>query len=100
MTMCKAAFQLVYIVFHACSKLNLMFVLGELDPQFANVSNNSPIPTYPEVNPYRWSILVDAVIVNNSAMVPTSSIAGAPSNKAVAMIDSGSSYSYVFSVVF
>jgi saccharopepsin len=40
------------------------------------------------------------VIVNNTITVPESSVADAPSNKAVALIDSGASYSYVFSVPF
>jgi hypothetical protein len=35
------------------------------------------------------------VIVNNTILVPTSTVAGAPINKAVALIDSGASYSYV-----
>jgi len=72
-----------------------VFSIGEVEPQFANVSNNLPIPTYPDENPSRWSVLIDAVIVNDTITVPTSSVAGAPSNKAVALIDSGCSYSYV-----
>ena len=49
-------------------------------------------------SPSRWNVLIDAVIVNNTILVPSSSVDGAPSNKAVALIDSGASYSYVFSV--
>jgi hypothetical protein len=45
-------------------------------------------------------VLIDAVITNNTIIVPSSSVDGAPSNKAVAMIDSGASYSYVFSAAF
>ncbi|KAF8812440.1 aspartic peptidase A1 [Phlegmacium glaucopus] len=67
-----------------------------VEPQFANISNNAPIPTWPIHSPFRWNILIDAVIVNNNITVPTSSVDGAPSNKAVALIDSGASYSYVY----
>jgi saccharopepsin len=71
------------------------FSIGEVEPQFANISNNAPISTWPVRSPFRWNILIDAVIVNNNITVPTSSVDGAPSNKAVALIDSGASYSYV-----
>jgi len=71
------------------------FSIGEYEPQFANVSNSPQISTWPENSPSRWTVLIDAVIVNNSITVPSSSVDGAPSNKAVALIDSGASYSYV-----
>ena len=73
---------------------------GEYDSQFANIANNAPIPTWPVQSPVRWNVLIDAVIVNNTITVPTSSVDDAPSNKAVALIDTGSSYSCVFSVDF
>ena len=65
--------------------------LGQIEPQFANVSNSPSISTWPVVEPTRWSILIDAMITNNTITVPTSTVSGAPSNKAVALIDSGSS---------
>jgi hypothetical protein len=71
------------------------FSIGEFEPDFANVSNNAPISTWPITSPHRWNVLIDAVIVNNTITVPTTSVVGAPNNKAVALIDSGASYSYI-----
>jgi hypothetical protein len=65
---------------------------GELEPKYAHVSGNEPIPTWPISNPYRWNLLLDAVIVNDTITVPTTKVVGAPSNKAVVLMDSGSSY--------
>jgi len=70
------------------------FSIGELEPQYAHITGNAPISTWPIRNPYRWNLLLDAVIVNNSITVPTTKVVGAPSNKAVVLMDSGSSYTY------
>lgn len=67
-------------------------ILGEVEPEYSQVIGSNMIPTWPISNPYRWNVLVDAIIVNDSIVVPTTALAGAPSNKAVALIDSGSSY--------
>jgi hypothetical protein len=80
--------------------LDFNVCVGEYEPQFAHVSNSERIPTWPVTSPSRWNVLVDAVIINNTIMVPSSSVDGVPYNKAVALIDSGASYSYVFSVAF
>jgi hypothetical protein len=68
---------------------------GELDPAYTAISGNEHIPTWPINNPYRWNLLLDAVIVNETITVPTTKVTGAPSNKAVVLMDSGSSYTYV-----
>lgn len=71
------------------------FSIGEYDPAYSSVSGNEKISTWPITNPYRWNVLIDAVIVNETAItVPTTNVVGAPSNKAVALMDSGSSYTY------
>jgi saccharopepsin len=70
------------------------FSIGELEPKYAHVSGNERIPTWPISNPYRWNLLLDAVIVNDTITVPTTNVVGAPSNKAVVLMDSGSSYTY------
>lgn len=82
------------------SQARYKLCLGEFEPAFANVSNNAPISTWPVTSPRRWNVLIDAVIANNTITVPTTSVVGAPTNKAVALIDSGASYSSVFSVDF
>ena len=66
--------------------------LGETEPEYANVIGSNRISTWPIKNPYRWNVLIDAVIVNTSVVVPSTKVSGAPSNKAVALMDSGSSY--------
>jgi len=65
---------------------------GEVDKKYAQVVGSNHIPTWPIRNPYRWNVLVDAVIANGSIIVPKSRVVGAPSNKAVTLMDSGTSY--------
>jgi len=57
--------------------------------------NQTAIPTWPPRSPSRWNVLLDAVIVGDRIIVPSdTSVPGAPSNKAVVLMDSGSSYTY------
>ncbi|KJA24479.1 hypothetical protein HYPSUDRAFT_38499 [Hypholoma sublateritium FD-334 SS-4] len=70
------------------------FAIGELEPEYEAISGNEHIPTWPINNPYRWNLLLDALIVNDTITVPTTKVVGAPSNKAVILMDSGSSYTY------
>ncbi|KAI0053640.1 acid protease [Auriscalpium vulgare] len=70
------------------------FLVGETDPQYAAVNDTTPIPTFPLVNPNRWNILLDAVIVGSTVVPVTSVVPNAPTNKAVVLLDSGTSYSY------
>jgi len=85
-------------LFMCWTVLTLTFESGELEPQYAHVSGNERIPTWPLTNPYRWNVLLDAVIVNSTITVPTTKVVGAPSNKAVVLMDSGSSYTYALLV--
>jgi saccharopepsin len=70
------------------------FSIGEVEPQFKDVIGSNRIPTWPIHDPFRWNVLIDAVIVNSSIIVPSTRVEEAPSNKAVALMDSGSSYTY------
>lgn len=47
------------------------------------------------MNPYRWNVLLDALIVNTTITPGTTKMVGAPANKAVVLLDSGSSYTSV-----
>ncbi len=67
-------------------------LLGEYDPKYTQISGSNRISTWPIRNPYRWNVLIDAVIVNGSIVVPSTRVTSAPGNKAVALMDSGSSY--------
>lgn len=71
------------------------FAIGELDSQYAAVNSTAAIPTFPESNPNRWNILFDAVIVGSNTVPLSSTVSGAPSDKAVVLLDSGSSYTFV-----
>ncbi|KAH9938591.1 aspartic peptidase domain-containing protein [Fomitopsis serialis] len=71
------------------------FSIGEYNPSYTAVANSSKISTWPETAPTRWSILLDYLLLKDSALMPTSVISGVPSGKAVIVLDSGTSYSYV-----
>lgn len=63
--------------------------------EYASVLNADPIPTWPESYPTRWNVLLDAVIVGSTTVSVSSSVTGVPSGKAVVLLDSGTSYTYV-----
>lgn len=67
------------------------FTVGETDPQYANVTNTNQIPTWPVTAPSRWTVLLDSFIVGNQTVPVSTTIAGAPTNKAVVLLDSGTS---------
>ncbi|KAG6854788.1 hypothetical protein C0991_001215 [Blastosporella zonata] len=74
-----------------------IFAIGEVEPTYAAVMNQTAIPTWPVNSPSRWDVLLDAVIVNhanNTIVTPTTTVVGAPNNKAVILMDSGSSFTY------
>lgn len=72
-----------------------VFSVGEYEDAYSSIANNPQIPTWPVQNPKRWNVLVDSVIINGGqTVIPSTSVSGAPSNKAVALLDSGTSYSY------
>jgi saccharopepsin len=68
------------------------FLIGELDPDYAMVNQTSPIPTFPEDHPIRWNILLEAILIGNTAIPLTSIVSNAPPGNAVALLDSGTSY--------
>lgn len=71
--------------------------LGEYDDDYKDVANSPKISTYPKSDPTRWTMLLDAILLgNNDTIIPLStSVSGAPSDKAVVMLDSGTSYTSV-----
>jgi saccharopepsin len=72
------------------------FSIGEYEPEFEEVSNSTKISTWPPHSPSRWNVLLDAVILGTDSQIimPTTDVVGAPGNKAVVLMDSGSSYTY------
>jgi saccharopepsin len=73
---------------------------GQYDPQYQRIANTAAIPTFPETSPKRWSVLVDSIVVGSTQVPVTTSVANAPGNKAVALLDSGTSYSFVPTIIF
>ena len=55
--------------------------------EYAGVLKTAPISTFPVNSPRRWSILVDSLVVGNKQIAVSSNVTGAPSNKAVRLID-------------
>ena len=68
------------------------FSIGELEDKYASVNTTTGIPTFPETAPKRWNILLDALLVGEDTVTVTSTVDGAPSNKAVVLLDTGSSF--------
>jgi saccharopepsin len=71
------------------------FAIGEFEPAYAAVNDTPKIPTWPVVSPTRWNVLVEAVIVNQTIITLGTNVTGAPSNRAVTLLDSGTSYTSV-----
>ncbi|CCM04794.1 uncharacterized protein FIBRA_06987 [Fibroporia radiculosa] len=70
------------------------FSIGEYDPKYTAVDKSYPISTWPESYPTRWSVLLDALLVGDEEVTVSSTVSGAPSNRAVVVLDSGTSYTY------
>jgi hypothetical protein len=68
---------------------------GETESQYSNVTSTNKIPTWPVESPARWNVLLDSFIVGTKTYSVSTSVQGAPSNKAVVLLDSGTSYTCV-----
>ncbi|KAF5333746.1 hypothetical protein D9757_000024 [Collybiopsis confluens] len=75
------------------------FSVGEYDPAYLGVANTTAIPTWPVVSPKRWSLLLEAYMVGSETVAPTTQVGDVPSNRAVVVLDTGTSWSYVPSEV-
>jgi saccharopepsin len=70
------------------------FAIGEYEPEYAHIESTNAIPTWPVASPTRWNVLLEALIVNQTITSMSTNVTNAPSNRAVALLDSGTSYSY------
>ncbi|KAK2466208.1 hypothetical protein APHAL10511_001850 [Amanita phalloides] len=70
------------------------FSIGEYEPGYERIANQPSIPTWPVESPSRWTVLLDSIIVGDQIIVPSTSVSDAPSNKAVVLVDSGSTFTY------
>ena len=67
------------------------FVAGETESEYSSVMKQPALPIFPDANAKEWSVVLDAFTVNGVSIPMKSSVKGAPSGKAVAVLDSGSS---------
>ncbi|KAE9410507.1 acid protease [Gymnopus androsaceus JB14] len=70
------------------------FSIGEYDPAYVAVANTTSIPTWPTVSPTRWSVLLEAYMIGSETYTPTTQVADVASNRAVVVLDTGTSWSY------
>ncbi|KAG7096969.1 hypothetical protein E1B28_004366 [Marasmius oreades] len=71
------------------------FAIGEYEPKYQAIAACPKIPTWPEHNPSRWNVLLDAVLFNGGKIIiPTTTVPNVPGNKAVVLLDSGTSWTY------
>jgi saccharopepsin len=68
------------------------FAIGEYEDDFKSVAQTNEIPTWPVNAPSRWNVLLEALIVGQTIVPVTTNVTGAPSNRAVALLDSGTSF--------
>ncbi|KAJ7068270.1 aspartic peptidase domain-containing protein [Mycena amicta] len=71
------------------------FSIGEVEPEYAAVLNTTAIPTWPVASPNRWNVLLEALLIgSDKTIIPNTTVTNAPSNRAVVLLDSGTSYTY------
>ncbi|OAX43499.1 acid protease [Rhizopogon vinicolor AM-OR11-026] len=70
------------------------FAVGETESAYSNITSTNKIPTWPVNSPSRWNVLLDSLFVGTSTISVSTSVQGAPSNKAVVLLDSGTSFTY------
>ena len=68
---------------------------GEIDTNYSDIEDANEIPTWPVSSPSRWNVLLQALLVGSNAYNVTTDVHDAPSNNAVVLLDSGTSYSFV-----
>ncbi|KAF7332207.1 Acid protease [Mycena kentingensis (nom. inval.)] len=71
------------------------FSIGEVDDEHKAVLDEAQIPTWPVQSPSRWNVLLEALLIGNGqSIIPNTTVKNAPSNRAVVLLDSGTSYTY------
>lgn len=68
--------------------------IGEYDPKYKNVTYTPKIPVTP-TSVARWTIPMDAMMINSKRFPLTSGIKGTKKGQAIALIDSGTSLAYI-----
>lgn len=68
------------------------FAVGEYEPAYKAVADSPALPTWPVAAPTRWNVLLESFVVANETMFVNTTVEDAPSNRAVVLMDSGTSY--------
>lgn len=68
--------------------------IGEYVQGYEQIEQTPAISTWPAKNPMRWNLLLEAVHVGANPKTVTSKIPNAPTNRAVVLLDTGTSYTY------
>jgi len=76
-----------------------VFTIGEYADGLEDIGKTPNISTWPENSPNRWNILLDGFYISGVQQSLSSGVIGAPSGKAVTLIDSGTSYTYADPVI-
>ncbi|KAF9651169.1 acid protease [Thelephora ganbajun] len=75
-------------------EVNGAITIGEYVPEYKQIEQTPAIPTWPVKNPKRWNVLLEAFHVGATPVTVTSKISNAPANRAVVLLDTGTSYTY------
>lgn len=73
----------------------LRCIPAEYEGQYTAIENSPAIPTFTSTSAMRWSVLLDALFIGTTSAMLSSTVANVPPNKAVVMLDSGTSVRYV-----
>jgi saccharopepsin len=68
--------------------------VGEVAPQYANITSTAHIPLFPPQGSERWTVLLDSFAVNGVENTVTSSVTNVPDGHVSILLDSGTTYSY------
>ena len=75
-------------------EVNGAMTIGEYVEEYKQIDQTPAIPTWPTKQPKRWNVLLEAVLVGPKPVTVTSKIPNAPVNRAVVLLDTGTSYTY------
>ena len=68
--------------------------IGEYVEEYTQIEQTSAISTWPVKSPQRWNVLLEAILVGTKTVTVSSKINGAPVDRAVVLLDTGTSYTY------
>lgn len=68
--------------------------IGEYVQEYEQIEQTPAISTWPINSPTRWNILLEAIHIGAKITTVTSKIPDAPVNRAVVLLDTGTSYTY------